>query len=529
MEISGNTAQQPADARIDRFRKELGPFAATAEASCMPMVFTDGQEQGDPIVFANDAFLALTGFSHTAIMGERLELVLGNVTDSGTISSIRSVMTVGGTGNWEMQCRRADKSEFLAAVFLSPVRDSALVVRQNLLSFIKLGGHVERLLDQRNEFHALYERAPGFIATTAGAEHRFTFANASYERFIARGKLIGLTVSEALPEIIDQGFIALLDQVYRTGEAFVGENMPISILNPSTGLMESRYANFVYQAVRSADGVITGLFCEGYDVTEKHEVANTLAELQSELIHVSRVNAMGTMATTLAHELNQPLSAVANYIAGMRRLLENQKADDAQFMQALQGIEEASQRAAEILRNLRELTRRREPARVDFNLKAAVGECLRLVRATADPSVSIIKDISDDLVMSADRIQIQQVVINLLRNACDAVLTSDRRQVTIAAKQVEQFVIVSVIDTGAGVPITKAESIFQWSDSSKEGGMGLGLSICRTIIEAHRGKIWLAGSGLDGSEFCFSVPLASLPVQTGCVGEDLLCPEYREA
>lgn len=515
MDNSGIAAQAPADARVEPLRKELGPFALAAETTQMAMIFTDGQDAENPIVFANDAFLSLTGFSRADILGAPLTFLLAEVTDPSTASSIGSVITRGGSGRWEVPCQRADKSEFLAAMFLSPVRDAQETVRQNILSFVEFGGPVERLMSQRSEFHALYERAPGFIATAQGPEHRFTFANASYCRFVGRDTLEGLTVAEALPEIVSQGFIDLLDQVYHTGEPFVGTSMPISIVNPATGLVETRYADFVYQAIRDANGTVTGLFCEGYEVTAQRETADALAALQSELIHVSRVNAMGTMATTLAHELNQPLSAITNYTAGMLRRIDPAAPDANAIIQGLQGIEEASQRAAEIIRNLRELTRRRATARIPFALKPAIAECVRLVRATASPSVQIIEQIPDGMTIAADRVQTQQVVINLLRNACDAVMASDRRRVSIVAKEIDERLVVSVLDTGRGVPIEAAQNIFAWSDSTKEGGMGLGLSICRTIIEAHQGSIWLQNSGPDGSEFCFAVPRTSGPAPSG--------------
>lgn len=361
----------------------------------------------------------------------------------------------------------------------------------------------------QNEFRALYERAPGFIATSNGPEHRFTFANASYKQFVGRNELVGMTVAESLPEIADQGFIDLLDQVYLTGETFAGNDVSIEIHNQLNGLTEIRYCNFVYEAVRDSNSTISGVFCAGYDITEGKKVTNKLAEMQSELIHVSRVNAMGTMAATLAHELNQPLAAVANYTAGIRRLANLTTIDDGQLGQALKGIDEASTRAAEIITNLRELTRRREPDRIAFNLNSAVSECLRLVQATIDPRLTIVNNIPDDLAMTADRIQIQQVIINLLRNACEASAAANHRQVTITARQMDQYVNVRVVDTGFGVSAESALSIFEWSDSVKESGMGLGLSICRTIIEAHRGRIWLEASGPEGSEFCFSVPYPS--------------------
>ena len=297
-------------------------------------------------------------------------------------SAITSTLDEGGSGCWELQCRRADDSIFLAAVLLRSVRDEDGLVRQNVLSFMEINAVVDPRPDRHAQLYALYEHTPGFIATTEGPHHRFTFANASYKRFVNRDIVVGSTVAEALPEIFDQGFIQLLDEVYHSGRPFIGKSQAISLANlPVTGSVETRYCDFVYQAVRDGRGMIVGLFCEGYDVTEQRQAADALSALQSELIHVARVNAMGTMATTLAHELNQPLSAIANYTAGARRLTASAIRDDARIDDALRGIEEASERAAEIIRNLRELTRRREPARAAFDLKVAIGECIRLVRA----------------------------------------------------------------------------------------------------------------------------------------------------
>jgi two-component system sensor kinase FixL len=503
-----NPPPTPAAARrIDRLRETLGPLLVAAETTLLATIFTDGRDADNPIVFANRAFLSLTGFASDAIIGTPLRHFLACVTDTGTISSFQDALEEGRSASCEAQCRRADESEFLAAVFLSPVPGPGGATFHNTLSIVELGGHVERLLDARNEFHAIYEQAPGFIALSAGPEHRFTFANASYRKFVCREQLVGLTVAEALPEIAAQGFVALLDTVYRSGEPYVGRRTPMRIFDPATGDYRVRYCDFVYQAVRDAKNVITGLFCEGYDVSEQHHTAAALADLQSDLIHVSRVNAMGTMATTLAHELNQPLSAIANYTAGARYLIEGGASGDARLIAALQGIEEASQRAADIIRNLRDLTRRREPARAAFDLTVAVSECVRLIRATAPAGIDIIERIPDDAMMAADRVQIQQVLINLLRNACDAVAHRAQQCITIAACHRDDAWVICVGDTGPGVPREAAQSIFSWSGTSKEGGMGLGLAISRTIMEAHRGRIWLENSGSEGAEFCFSVPL----------------------
>jgi signal transduction histidine kinase len=368
----------------------------------------------------------------------------------------------------------------------------------------------DEMVSRRNEFHALYEHAPGFIATAEGPDHRFTFANASYERFVGRTNLVGRTVAEALPEMRDQGFIALLDQVYRTGKPYIAQSVPMQVRDPASGQMQQRYASFVYQPVRDADGVITGLFCEGFDATEQHEAATALAALQGEMIHRARVNVMGMMATTLAHELNHPLSAIDNYAEGMLRLAAAAPGTGDHLVQALHGIREASHRAALIIRNLREMTRRREPLHSVFDLKLAADECVRLVAVAVGPAIRITNRIDPDIAVRADRIQIQQVIINLVRNACDAVVPADTCEVWLSARSQGDRLTVSVHDSGTGVAVEAAEHIFSWSISSKEAGMGFGLTICRMIIEAHHGRIWLENSGPGGSEFCFSVPVAAV-------------------
>jgi len=277
--------------------------------------------------------------------------------------------------------------------------------------------------------------------------------------------------------------------------------------------MVRRYADFVYEPVRDADLNIVGIFCEGYDVTEQLEVAAALQTLQTELVHTSRVNAMGTMATTLAHELNQPLSAIANYAAGCLRLVDSSDIDNAPVRQALNSIDIAAKRAGAIIRTLRDLTDRRVRASETFELKAVVEESINLVRSACSIDTELRYAIPANLKLLADRTQVQQVVINLLRNGCEAVADLEQQEVKISAETTADEIIVSVRDTGPGVSAEAAQGIFTWSDTIKEGGMGLGLSISRTIIEAHGGRIWLEHSSNAGSEFRFSLPIARADVE----------------
>jgi two-component system sensor kinase FixL len=251
------------------------------------------------------------------------------------------------------------------------------------------------------------------------------------------------------------------------------------------------------------------------DVTDRRRAEGELRKLQSELIHVSRLSAMGTMASTLAHELNQPLIAVSSYVRGSRRLL--QKVDAPlmpQVLEALDAAEAGALRAGQILRRLRELVsgggvsvRSEDLGKLiqEASLIGFVDEHLLAVthRIELDPAAAWV---------AVDRIQIQQVLINLIRNAVQAMQDLPRREVLIKTRAVEDGMAeVSVADTGGGIPPKVREALFSPFQTTKAEGMGIGLSISRTIVEAHGGKIWAEEWEGGGTVFRFTLPRANEP------------------
>lgn len=360
----------------------------------------------------------------------------------------------------------------------------------------------------RGELHAIYEEAPGFIAMADGPDHRFTFANAAYKKFVGREELVGLSVAEALPWTVEQGFIALLDQVFASGQPFVGTELPISVPD-GEGRLRQYHMNFIYQPVRDREGRTIGLFCEGFDVTEQKLARDKVAALQSELIYYSRVNAMETMATTLAHELNQPLTAIGNYTAGARRLIQAGDTGSEQLAEILQMIEESSERAGETIRHLRTLTMRGRSYSERFDLQDVIRKCVKLLKISVCESAEIVDASTPGIMVEADSIQIQQVIINLLRNGCEASVDAGNSRVEIGTSVSGGTVTVTVADSGAGVAAGALRADFQWTPTTKTDGMGVGLSISRTIIDAHGGRLWLESGGPEGSCFAFSLPEAA--------------------
>ena len=491
---------------VDDLKQRLDTFIVAAETTHMAMTLTNAKVKYSPIVFANDSFLKLTGYTREEVLDRPIIEILTDMTDSAATKRIETALAQGFDGTLEIECRRKDGKSFLAAIYMSAIRDKADKIDQHFISLVDLSRHVEKLVQQRNDLYAVYRHAPGFIATSNGPDHRFTFANESYLKLVGRRGLDGQTVVEALPEIVEQGFVGLLDEVYTTGRPFNGRDMPISLQRSVGEPPEIRYVDFVYHPVRNAQGVIEGLFCEGHDVTDRHRALDEVTALQNELIHMSRISAMETMASTLAHELNQPLAAIANYTAACRHLVDNSTERAGALVNALVAIGESTMRAGDIIRHLRDMTKRGHTERTFFDLKEAIRECLQFVRVSAGEGVILDDQSVGGVELEADRIQVQQVVMNLLRNACEAAVSSPQARVTISTTIAGGVVTVSVHDNGPGVPDSVARSMFNGVQSAKNDGMGIGLSICRTIIEAHNGRIWLQSSGSGGSCVSFALP-----------------------
>ena len=258
----------------------------------------------------------------------------------------------------------------------------------------------------------------------------------------------------------------------------------------------------------SSDGrrIFTGFI---RDLSEEQRAEFKLKELQSELIHVARVSAMGTMASTLAHELNQPLTAIANYTHAAYDLLE--RGGDPPIELLKEAVSEAAKealRAGHIVRRLRDFVARGEVEQRVENLPDMIDEAARLALMGArERSVRTIFDIDPAILrVVADRVQIQQVIVNLLRNAVEAIGERELREITVStARDPQGMVRITVADTGSGIDPDVQEQLFEAFASTKEQGMGLGLSICRTIVEAHGGRIWAEPRAGGGTVFQFTI------------------------
>jgi two-component system sensor kinase FixL len=250
-----------------------------------------------------------------------------------------------------------------------------------------------------------------------------------------------------------------------------------------------------------------------HDITHRQQAELRLQDLQAELAHVGRISEMGSLASSLAHELNQPLTAVANYCESGRDLLDGDPGPEA-VETAREAFIEASRealRAGQIVRRLRDFMSRGESDLRIESLARLITEAnaLALVGSREHGiDVQVQLDPAADRVI-VDRIQVQQVLTNLIRNAIDAMIDSQVRSLAIRSSVGDGNVVtVSVEDTGSGIDESVAPHLFQPFVTSKRTGMGIGLSICRTIIEGHGGRIWSEPRQGGGTVFNFTLPTA---------------------
>jgi two-component system, LuxR family, sensor kinase FixL len=330
---------------------------------------------------------------------------------------------------------------------------------------------------------------------------------------------IGLNISTMMPSPYREAHDGYMNRYLRTGERrIIGIGRVVVGLrrDGSTFPMELAVGEVNFGGRRLFTGFVR-------DLSERQRTEKRLQDLQAELVHVSRLSAMGQMASTLAHELNQPLTAVSNYVQAARRMVTtgagSAAAGDGPTARLIEVLEKTSvqaNRAGQIIRRLREFVAKgdieKRPERLDKIIEEA--SALALVGAK-DYGVRVKFEFDEVLPpVLADRIQIQQVVLNLMRNAIEAMQSGERRELVLSTRRGEDgMALAAVADTGPGLDPEVAARLFQPFVTTKPQGMGLGLSICREIIEAHGGRLWSAGRPGDGTTFCFSLPLAALDAE----------------
>jgi two-component system sensor kinase FixL len=413
--------------------------------------------------------------------------------------------------HYRTQRVRKDGAVLDVSLTLSPIRDAdgiiigASKIVDDVTEQMLKERHMRRLEAHRDYLADLVESSNDAIV--AGTlDGRIASWNKAAEKMFGytAGEVVGLSLSVLSPPDRRQEAEDIFQRLMGGGGAIHYEATLLK--KDGTPMLAAVAASLVH----TRSGEIRGTSAIMRDITEERAAEERLKSLQAELIHLSRWNTMGMMASTLAHELNQPLTAAVNYVRAARRLMDGEKPELVRIGEFLDKAVAETKLAGGIIRSLRDFIDKRETPRAAEDLNQVVGEAISLSGVTASDSTTTLKTrLASSLPrLLMDKIQIEQVLLNLIRNAMDVMRDQDERELTIQTALGESgFVLVSVTDNGPGIAPEIASQLFQPFITTKEKGMGVGLTICQSIIEGHGGRIWAEENKPAGTAFRFLLPM----------------------
>jgi signal transduction histidine kinase len=364
---------------------------------------------------------------------------------------------------------------------------------------------------ERERLFNLFAQAPVFMCALEGPDHVFTLANERYYQLIGHRDVIGKTVAEAVPEAAGQGFFELLDNVYRTGESFLGYDLPIDLARHASEPPEKRFVDFIYQASQGADGAITGVLVLGIDQTERRRAAQALKDADQR---------KDEFLALLAHELRNPLAPIRSYT----RALEKLSADPNAVKQAVVVLNRQVDQMVRLIDDLLDVSRinsgKIELRKTRIELAPAVQQAVEAARPFYEErGIELTITLPGQPVhVNGDIARLAQIVGNLLHNA--AKFTARGGKVALVVGRDGERVSVRVKDNGIGIAagaLTSIFTMFTQADTSLErehGGLGIGLALVKSFVELHGGGVEAHSGGPGtGSEFVVHLPV--LPPEPG--------------
>ncbi len=470
-------------------------------------------DTGGVITTVNAGARTITGWREDELLDENwAKLFPADAAAAGLPAEALAAAAAEGRHELRRPLQRKDGGTFVAQASLTPLGDQgtpmgfALVIRD-----ISASATAEETLKAREaHLRSILETVPDAMIVIDEQGLMQSFSVAAERLFgLSAAEVIGRNVSMLMPSPYRERHDGYIERYLTTGERRIigiGRVVVGQRSDGSTFPMELAVGEMVSGGARYFTGFIR-------DLTERQKTETRLQELQAELVHMARYTARREMASTLAHEINQPLTAITNYLKGCHRLLGQLEGERIALLR--DGVNEAAEqalRAGQIIRHLREFVARGEsehrleslPKLIEeASALALVGAREKGVRVTfgLDPQASEV---------FADRIQIQQILLNLIRNAIEAMQDAPVRELSVTTRALpdEHLVEIAVSDTGTGLSEEVRNRLFEPFVTTKQHGMGVGLSICRTIVAAHGGRIWAETEAGAGTTFHFTLRTA---------------------
>ena len=456
---------------------------------------------------------AIFGYTAVEAIGQPLTMLLPPGQEDEEIRMLERIRAGERIEHYETRRRRKDGAIIDVSLTVSPVWDDAgrlvgaskvardiTAARRAKAELESREAHLRSVLDSIPDAMIVIDANGVMQSFSATAERLFGFRAA---------EAIGQNVSVLMPSPYREQHDGYLARYFATGEKrVIGRGRVVVGLRKdgTTFPMELAIGEMVSGGKRSFTGFVR-------DLTERQATQQRLQDMQAELIHMSRFTAMGEMASTLAHELNQPLTAVASYLNGCRRLLDGtESVQNLMLRDAIDRAADQALRAGQIIRRLRQFVARGESERHVESLPKLIEEASALALVgVKETGVRVGFDFDPRVLwVLADKVQVQQVILNLMRNAIEAMQETKRRELTIStAEQPVGMVEIRVTDTGPGIAPEVAAQLFHPFVTTKPNGMGVGLSISRTIVESHGGQLWAEPNPEGGTIFRLTLRMLS--------------------
>jgi signal transduction histidine kinase/CheY-like chemotaxis protein len=396
--------------------------------------------------------------------------------------------------------------------------EGILITLLDVTRRVKAERENQLLLDNAQEtaktLQTWFEQAPGFVVVLRGPEHTFEMANKAYCQLVGHRDILGKTVLEALPEVRGQGFDDLLDQVFRTGEAYIGRGQPIAVQQETGGPFIERFLDFVYQPIVNKAGAVVGIFVQGQDVTEQRRALQALHDASQR---------KDEFLATLAHELRNPLAPIrqAALIAKRAQTTETQRS------RSLDMIERQVQNLSLLLDDLMDVSRissgrlelRKEPVELCAAIRAAI-ESVQPASSLKAHTLDFVAQ-PEPRWIQADPLRLEQILLSLLTNAIK--YTDRQGAISVEFSITQEWTEVRVRDNGVGLEPEDVEKVFGMFAQVKsalersEGGLGIGLALSRGLAELHGGTLTATSRGLGkGAEFLLRLPIKHHAAGSAC-------------